>query len=83
MDADLRKSPRQNAFKIGVIQIDNCSDDIECLIWNVSEDGAQLEPMSAEPVPDEFELYLDEQGARRSCLVIWRGSRKIGATFTV
>ena len=83
MDADLRKSPRQNAFEIGVIQIDSCSNDIECLIWNVSKNGALIEPLSAEPVPDEFELFLNEQGPRRSCLVIWREGRKVGVTFMV
>lgn len=83
MDANLRKSPRRNAFKIGVIQIDSCSDDIECLIWNYSENGAQLEPLCIEALPNEFELFVDEEGPRRSCFVIWREGRKVGVTFTV
>ncbi|GJD96246.1 pilus assembly protein PilZ [Methylobacterium iners] len=83
MDANLRKFPRQNAFKIGVIRIDNCSPDIECLIWDDSEAGARIEPIGEDAVPDEFELFLDDLQARRSCRVIWRQGRKIGVVFTV
>ena len=83
MNVNLRKSPRQNAFKLGAIQIDACSVDIECLIWNISEGGAQIEPLSHEVVPSEFELFVDEDGPRRSCFVIWREGPKIGVTFTV
>lgn len=83
MNVDLRKFPRQNAFKIGAIQIDACSVDIECLIWNLSESGAQIEPLSLESVPSEFELFVDENQPRRSCFVIWREGSKIGVAFIV
>ncbi|GJD96910.1 pilus assembly protein PilZ [Methylobacterium iners] len=83
MNVNLRKSPRQIAFKIGAIQINACSVDIECLIWNISECGAQIEPLSLEPVPNEFELFVDENEPRRSCFVIWREGPKIGVAFTV
>ena len=81
--ADLRRSRRNSTCKLGVIQIDNCSPDIECLIWDVSAGGAKIEPLFQEPMPDEFEIFTDEQDVRRSCAVIWRKKRKIGVAFVI
>ena len=80
---DLRRSRRKSTCKLGAIQIDNCSPDIECLIWNVSAGGAKIEPLSQEPMPDEFEIFIDKQDVRRSCVVIWRKKRKIGIAFVI
>ena len=80
-EADLRRSRRKSTCKLGAIQVDNCSSDIECLVWDVSESGAKIELLSTEPVPDEFEIFIDEQDVRRSCSVVWRKKRKIGVAF--
>jgi hypothetical protein len=81
--ADLRRSRRKSTCKLGAIQVDNCSPDIECLVWDVSEGGAKIEPLSVNQVPNEFEIFIDEQDVRRSCAVIWRKKRKIGVAFVI
>jgi hypothetical protein len=53
----------------------------DCMITNISRDGARLLADHIE-VPDRFHLLIaGEKGGRRECQVVWRLGGEIGITF--
>jgi hypothetical protein len=54
----------------------------ECTMCDVSQEGAQLQVVDVEGVPDLFVLALRADGAaRRQCRVAWRTKTQIGVEF--
>jgi hypothetical protein len=54
-------------------------DSSQCVVYNLSETGAQLELQS--PVPNVFELLIEGDPLRRSCSVVWRRANRAGIKF--
>jgi hypothetical protein len=54
-------------------------DSSECLVYNLSETGAQLEIRG--PVPNVFDLLVEGDPWRRSCSVVWRRANRAGVRF--
>ncbi len=74
-----RKSERQKTYKGGSIYAGVAVFD--CIVRNLSPDGACLQIESDAGVPDNFTLIIKPEHLRRSCKVAWRASRKIGVRF--
>jgi hypothetical protein len=47
-----RKSPRTSAFSAGLLVGDDRSEPLNCLIRDISRDGAQIRVNAAQPVPE-------------------------------
>lgn len=55
-------------------------DSSDCLVYNLSETGAQLQVGG--PVPNVFDLLVEGARSRQSCSVIWRREDRVGVKFT-
>jgi PilZ domain len=75
---DLRKSPRKKVLKAAQAYWPNGYSS-ECVVHDISETGARLELHG--PVPNVFDLITEDEGRRRTCVVVWRRKVKIGVRF--
>jgi hypothetical protein len=53
----------------------------DCLIRDLSSDGASLRPVNFDFVPDRFELIFPVDATLRIAHVKWRSGRDIGVKF--
>ena len=81
MTENRRSVFRKNAFTFGTLLL--ACGEVGCLVWDVTETGAQIEVEDEQAVPDRFRLRLTEDGAPRPVAVAGRRSRRIGLTFAV
>ena len=54
---------------------------VDCIIRNLSENGASLEIGSPVGVPDDFILIIKPESLKRKCRVAWRSADRIGVQF--
>jgi hypothetical protein len=77
-----RKFRRYAINRIAKFQADAGTLPRDCMITDISRDGARLFAEDI-AVPDEFHLLISgEGGVRRECRVIWRLGGEIGVSFT-
>jgi hypothetical protein len=74
-----RQIPRQRTFKTGSITLP--IGTAECLIRNMSGQGALLEFLEPPVLPDDFELLIKPDMTKRRSHVIWRNKLRIGIRF--
>ncbi|MBY0258735.1 pilus assembly protein PilZ [Methylobacterium sp.] len=82
MEENRRGARRADAFRIGSLVAEAGSAPIDCLVWDQSETGAQIEVEDGQAVPDAFTLTVTAYARPRSCKVVWRRGRKLGIIFT-
>ena len=75
---DRRVSPRRKVLRGGRTFWAN-GDFAECTIYNFSETGAKLEISGH--APNAFDLNVDGDPLRHSCLVVWRKANFVGVKF--
>jgi hypothetical protein len=75
-----RRHLRRHILKSGRIFLDD-GKAVECVVRNVSQDGALLSLSNGEFVPDEFELSIDGGKTRQSAHAIWRHDGDVGVKF--
>jgi hypothetical protein len=75
---DRRISPRRKVIRGGRTYWPN-GDSAECTVHNYSETGAKLELIGH--APNAFDLAVDGDPLRRSCLVVWRKASFVGVKF--
>ena len=55
---------------------------LPCMVLDVSEHGARIELASPAEIPDDFRLFLTNDGSRqRRCRVVWRSDAQIGVSY--
>ena len=59
----------------------NKSSVIDCMVRNLSREGACLLVSSVIGVPVTFELLIDGDGASRPCKMVWNDRNRIGIEF--
>jgi hypothetical protein len=78
---DRRRHPRQTINRLAKLQTDSGALPRDCLITDISQQGARLHAEGIE-VPDRFHLWITgEQGIRRECRVVWRLGHEVGVSF--
>jgi hypothetical protein len=75
---DRRGVPRKKILKGGRTFWPN-GDSSECIVYNLSEEGALLEIRG--PAPNIFDLEIENDQWRRRCSVVWRKGKRIGVKF--
>ena len=75
-----RKSPRRRTLKNGRIVFNNRGSTIDCVVRNLSPQGALLILPSIIGVPDVFELYIDGENAR-DAYIVWKGDGRVGVVW--
>lgn len=81
MDTNRRNARRTDAFRIGAISFADQATPIDCLVWDQSETGAQIELETIDGIPDRFTLLVTAYARPRACTVVWRKDRKLGVSF--
>ena len=76
-----RTTPRSRILKSGTISFDLAAG-IDCVVRNISDEGACLEVTSPLGIPDEFTLVIKSDNLLRTCQIVWRSARRIGVRFT-
>ena len=81
MPAERRQHPRHTINRIAKFQADAYSLPRDCMITDMSKQGARLFADGVE-VPDQFDLLISgDKGVRRGCQVVWRLGGEIGVAF--
>ena len=57
------------------------SQKADCLVLNLSANGAGLALASDVALPLAFDLEISNEKIRRRCLVVWRIERRLGVWF--
>ena len=81
MPPERRKHPRYTINRIAKFQADAGSLPRDCMITDMSKEGARLFADGID-VPDQFDLLISgDKGVRRGCRVVWRLGGEIGVSF--
>jgi hypothetical protein len=75
-----RKEPRQRKPSRALIRFDGGRGEAECILRDVSIDGAQLLVTTTFGIPSEFRLFIGDE-PERACFVRWRRTRRLGVQF--
>jgi hypothetical protein len=75
---DRRRALRRKILKAGRTFWPN-GDSSECLVYNLSESGAQLQICG--PLPNCFDLVIEGDTWRRPCVIVWRKANRAGVKF--
>jgi hypothetical protein len=78
--AEKRATPRSRTLKSGTISFDRAAG-IDCVVRNISDEGACLEVTSPLGIPEEFKLVIKPDGLFRECRIMWRSAKRIGVRF--
>jgi hypothetical protein len=77
-----RHKPRLRTLRAGKILFNNKRSVIDCMVRNVSTDGACLMVASVVGIPSGFDLLIEGESASRPCNMVWHASNKIGVEFS-
>ena len=81
MSHERRLHQRYTINRIAKFQADSYSLPRDCMITDMSKQGARLFADGVE-VPDQFDLLISgDKGVRRGCQVVWRLGGEIGVSF--
>jgi hypothetical protein len=79
---DKRRNLRRAISYPAFIDLGDQQAPRECLLCDVSKEGALLTVENPTSLPDEFTLALSVDGAaRRRCRIAWRSKDQIGVSF--
>jgi hypothetical protein len=73
-----RRNQRQRALLTGKLATDGASITIDCVIKNISADGALVETTSPHLIPNELHLLQVREGVAWDAKVAWRRGNKVG-----
>ena len=76
-----RTIPRSNAFTFGLLRFGSRAEPVECMVWDISPEGAMIEVADMDAVPDSVSLAVAPDGAARAATVVWRVGRRLGLSF--
>jgi uncharacterized protein YceH (UPF0502 family) len=79
--SERRSSARQKSFLKGQIMFNNRRSVVECLIRDISADGARLILSQTGIVPDVIELYIPQKEETLRARVQRRADSEIGVAF--
>jgi PilZ domain len=82
MPADSRACARHQTRKAGRIIFFDAPCFIECLIRNISEDGALVSMPLSVSLPDRVVLWEERTGVIYQCDVRWKREHMVGLQFT-
>ena len=81
-EPEQRRSRRRPVYMKGSISHATLSEDLICIVREISQDGARLELPHAKGLPMAFLLRLDGETALRLCTTAWRSDSQVGVEFS-
>jgi len=79
--AERRHSARQKSFLRGRIYYNKRRGAVDCLIRDISEEGARVIFSDTVSIPDAVELYIPQKEQTLRAHVQWRHGEEIGLAF--
>ena len=76
-----RKAHRQRSYLGGLIAFNRERSTMNCLIRNVTDEGAKIAFSAAVTLPYEFDLSIERKGIQVRARTIWRKADEIGVLF--
>jgi hypothetical protein len=81
MAVEHRTQVRHRTLKAGKIVFNHRSSVVDCMVRNLSLDGACLHVPSTVGIPDDFDLLIEPDRSARICRVAWKDESRIGVAF--
>jgi hypothetical protein len=78
---DRRRTARQRSFLGGLIRFNAGYSSMNCVVANISLDGAKLRFGSSVMLPPHFVIEVDHLGLKTQAQVVWRDEESIGVAF--
>ena len=79
---DKRSGSRTRSFLKGQIVFNNRMSTMDCLVRDISANGAKLMLAQALALPDVFELAIPQKGETFRARLSWRRGDEIGVAFS-
>jgi hypothetical protein len=79
--AERRRSPRHKSFLRGCVYFNKRRNAFDCLIRDLSDEGARIVFSETVIVPDVIELYIAQKEQTVRAHVQWRHGDEIGLAF--
>ena len=79
--SDNRKSVRGRSYLGGRMVFNRGYSTMDCLVLNLSSEGAKLTFTNTVTVPGEFDLTIEQKGGSRKARMIWRRQDEVGVRF--
>jgi hypothetical protein len=76
-----RHSQRARTLRAGKIVFNDKRCVIDCMIRNISRNGACLLVASVVGIPSGFDLLIDGEAESRHCKLVWHAQNRIGIEF--
>ncbi|HUQ34806.1 MAG TPA: PilZ domain-containing protein [Aestuariivirga sp.] len=82
VETDQRRSRRRPVYMKASISHSTLSEGLDCIVREISQDGARLELPHAKDLPLAFLLRLDGETALRLCTTAWHSDNQVGVEFS-
>ena len=76
-----RRVVRQRSYLGGQIAFNRRLSVVDCVVRNLSEDGAKLECPPSIALPQDVDFTVDCKGLQARARVIWRSDKELGLSF--
>ena len=81
MGTEQRRSTRKRTFLKGKILFNAGASSIDCLVRDLSDEGARIELSETSTLPEVFDLHIPQRDATYRSTLRWRHDGLIGVTF--
>ncbi|MCE4226437.1 PilZ domain-containing protein [Methylobacterium sp. C25] len=81
MSMDQRQNVRMRTFLRGRIVYNGGASSMDCLVRDLSATGARLELSETSPLPEVFDLYIQNKDQTFRSTMRWRRDSGVGVTF--
>ncbi|MBP7705390.1 MAG: PilZ domain-containing protein [Caulobacter sp.] len=78
-----RGAPRHRALLAGKVANEDATETLDCVIRNLSDDGAMIETSAPHLVPNELHLVQIREGVAWDAEVVWRRGNRVGLKLGV
>jgi hypothetical protein len=78
---DRRERVRDKVFLGGVAEVDERGSTMDCVVRNISEDGACVEFPASTKLPARMNLTIGRKGRSFLAEMIWRQANRVGLAF--
>jgi PilZ domain len=76
-----RNVHRGRTYLRGRVAFNNRCSTIDCLVRNLSQNGAKLVFSHPATIPGEFDLMIQQKGNSRRARIVWRQEVEAGVAF--
>jgi hypothetical protein len=78
---DRRRDERSKVLFGGVAAVNKAGSTMDCVVRNISDQGACIEFGSVAKLPDDIRLAITRKGRAYLARMIWQRANKVGLAF--